>query len=277
MSLMKIRKFVIYVKKNFVQMKRIKNLRNCIKLGIIVIIQENTAAHSNWNLNYKIPKEIPVVFHNGSTYDFHFIIRQLAREFKVYFHCLGENTEKYITFSVPIEKVVDSDNDSDKDSDSDNDNDKDKNKVKTITRRIKFIDSCRFMQDSLSNLVDSLSEINNKVPKKKFTDSLRSMTDSLSQSIDNVSKIDREIPQIDEKESKNKFTDNMRLMIFSLSQSINKTSEIDRKILKIDKKESGNKFIDNMRYMIDSLSQSINKISQIDNKISKIDKKGNKK
>ena len=25
------------------------------------------AAHSNCNLNYKIPKEIPVVFHNGST------------------------------------------------------------------------------------------------------------------------------------------------------------------------------------------------------------------
>ena len=51
--------------------------------------------------------------------------------------------------------------DSDNDSDSNNDNDKDKNKVKTITYMIKFIDSCRFMQDSLSNLVDNLSEINN--------------------------------------------------------------------------------------------------------------------
>ena len=94
------------------------------------------AAHRNGNLNYK-----------------------------GYFHCLGENTEKYITFSVPIKKVLDSDNGSDNDSDSNNDNDKDKNKVKTITYRIKFIDSCRFMQDSLSNLVDNLSEINNKEPK----------------------------------------------------------------------------------------------------------------
>ena len=51
------------------------------------------AAHSICNLNYKIPKEIPVVFHNGSTYDYYFIIKQLAREFKGYFHCLGENTE----------------------------------------------------------------------------------------------------------------------------------------------------------------------------------------
>ena len=32
------------------------------------------ATHSNCNLNYKIPKQIPVVFHNGSTYDYHFIL-----------------------------------------------------------------------------------------------------------------------------------------------------------------------------------------------------------
>ena len=33
------------------------------------------AAHDICNLRYKIPKEIPVVFHNGSTYDYHFIIK----------------------------------------------------------------------------------------------------------------------------------------------------------------------------------------------------------
>ena len=62
------------------------------------------AALSICNLRYKISKEILVVFHNGSTYDYHFIIKHLAREFKGYFYCLGENTEKYITFSVPIKK-----------------------------------------------------------------------------------------------------------------------------------------------------------------------------
>ena len=36
------------------------------------------AAHSICNLRYKIPREIPVVFHDGSTYDYHFIIKQLA-------------------------------------------------------------------------------------------------------------------------------------------------------------------------------------------------------
>ena len=30
-----------------------------------------------------MPKEIPVVFHNGSTYDYHFIIKKLVEEFKV--------------------------------------------------------------------------------------------------------------------------------------------------------------------------------------------------
>ena len=32
-------------------------------------------AHSICNLHYKIIKEIPVTFHNGSTYDYHFIIK----------------------------------------------------------------------------------------------------------------------------------------------------------------------------------------------------------
>ena len=49
-------------------------------------------------------KKRPVVFHNGSTYDYHFIINQLAKEFDGQLEYLGENTEKYITFSVPIKK-----------------------------------------------------------------------------------------------------------------------------------------------------------------------------
>ena len=174
------------------------------------------AAHSICNLRYIIPKKILVVFHNGSTYDYHFIIKQLAREFKYYLECLGENTEKCITFSVPIKKVLENDHDNDNDSDNDSDNDK-KNgkgkKAKIITYRLRFIDSCRFMQDSLSNLVDKSSGINNKESKNKFTDGLRSMTDSLSQSISKVSKIDKKISQ-------NKFIDNMKSMVFSLTQSL---------------------------------------------------------
>ena len=56
------------------------------------------AAHNICNLKYKVPKEIPVVFHNGSTYDYHFIIKELMKEFDSNFECLGENTEKYKHF-----------------------------------------------------------------------------------------------------------------------------------------------------------------------------------
>ena len=41
--------------------------------------------------------------------------------------------------------------------DKDKDKGKDKRKIKTITYRLKFIDSYRFMQCTISNLVDNLS------------------------------------------------------------------------------------------------------------------------
>ena len=56
------------------------------------------AAHSTCNLRYKVPKKIPLVFRNGSTYDYHFIIKQLAGDFKDQIECLGENTEKIYYF-----------------------------------------------------------------------------------------------------------------------------------------------------------------------------------
>ena len=57
-------------------------------------------------LRYKIPKETQIVFHNGSTCDYHFIIKDLVKEFDGNFEYLGENTEKYITFSVPLKKEI---------------------------------------------------------------------------------------------------------------------------------------------------------------------------
>ena len=53
-----------------------------------------------------MPNEIYVVFHNGSNYDYHFIIKELANELEGQLECLGENTEKYKTFSVAIKKEV---------------------------------------------------------------------------------------------------------------------------------------------------------------------------
>ena len=82
------------------------------------------------------------------------------------------------------------------------------------------------MQDSLSNLVDNLSEINNKEPENKFVDNMKSMMTSLTQSINKISQIDQKIAQIDKKEPENNFVDNMR--------SIDKVSETDKKILQAE-------------------------------------------
>ena len=61
-------------------------------------------AHDICNLKYKTPKEIPVVFHNGSTYNFHFIIKEVVKELEGQFECLGQNTKKHITFSLAMKK-----------------------------------------------------------------------------------------------------------------------------------------------------------------------------
>ena len=87
------------------------------------------AAHDICNLRYKAPKEIPIVFHNGSTYDYHFIIKQLAKEFNGQLECLGENTKKYVAFSVATKKELDN--------------------GKKITYKLNFIDSFRFFSTSL--------------------------------------------------------------------------------------------------------------------------------
>ena len=67
----------------------------------------------------------------------------LAEEFEREFECLNENTEKRITFLVPVKKEITK---------------KDKNgndKVTKISYKIKFIDSYRFLSTSLSNLVSN--------------------------------------------------------------------------------------------------------------------------
>ena len=52
------------------------------------------AVHNICNLELNVPNQISVVFRSGSTYDCHFIIKELAKEFEGQFECLGENTDK---------------------------------------------------------------------------------------------------------------------------------------------------------------------------------------
>ena len=86
--------------KKFANDKNYRKVRNyCHYAG-----KYRDASHSICNLKFNVPNEIPVVFHNGSNYDYHFIIKELANNFVGKFECVGENMEKYKSFSVPTEK-----------------------------------------------------------------------------------------------------------------------------------------------------------------------------
>ena len=92
------------------------------------------AAHSIYSVKYSVPKNVPMVFPNRSNYDYHFIIKELEEEFKKQFTCLGENTEKYITFAVQTEEEVTR-------------IDKNGEKItKSISYILQFIDSAGFMK-----------------------------------------------------------------------------------------------------------------------------------
>ena len=104
------------------------------------------AVHRICNLKYSVPTKLPTVFYNGSNYDYHFNIKELAEDFKKQFTYLGENTQKYIPFTVPIEKEVTRINKSREEI------------AKSIPYILQFIDSARFVASSLSNLVNNLSK-----------------------------------------------------------------------------------------------------------------------
>ena len=107
-----------------------------------------SAVHNICTLKYSVTKKIPVVFHNGSdgsNYDYHSIIKELAEEFRKQFTYLGDNTEKCITFTVPTETEVTRIY-------------RNGEVTKYICYILQFIDSARYMDSLLSNFVNNLSE-----------------------------------------------------------------------------------------------------------------------
>ena len=48
---------------------------------------------------------IPLVLHNGSNYDYHFIIKELANEFEEKSECLGENKNAFQALSFRSCKI----------------------------------------------------------------------------------------------------------------------------------------------------------------------------
>ena len=124
-SFIKSKKSVTYAKKGFSTDDDDNKNHHKVKGHCHYTGKFRGATYSIWNLRYNTPKEVPIVFHNGSTYDYHFIMNQLAKEFDSQLECQGENTEKCVNFSVPIDKELDD--------------------SKTIPYKLKFIDSFRFM------------------------------------------------------------------------------------------------------------------------------------
>ena len=121
--------------KNYINKRKVKD--HCHYTG-----KFRGAAYSICNLNCNVQKEIPIIIHNAS-YDTYFMLNKLTVEFKGVLNCIGDNMEKYRTFSVPIKKEC--------------------NNNKTVTYKLKFIDSFRFIPTSLSELVDNTSGIFNSI------------------------------------------------------------------------------------------------------------------
>ena len=70
-------------------------------------------------------------------------MKKLAEKLEKQFTCLGENTEKYITFTVPIEKEFTRINKNGEEI------------TKNTSYILEFIDSARVVVSSLSNLVNN--------------------------------------------------------------------------------------------------------------------------
>ena len=106
------------------------------------------AAHLICNLRYSTQVDIPAFFHNGTNYDFNLIINELAKEFRSEMRLIPLNTNKYLSFSIPIMKEI-------KDQ-----KDQKEPKKNVITYNLKFIDSAEHMSSAVSTLVDNLPEVN---------------------------------------------------------------------------------------------------------------------
>ena len=83
---MKLQKSVTFVKK-ILKIKIWKVRDHCHYTGTY-----KGAVHSICNLKYSVPKIIPIAFQNGSNYDYHLIIKELADEFEKQFTCLEKST-----------------------------------------------------------------------------------------------------------------------------------------------------------------------------------------
>ena len=119
------------------------------------------AAHNKCNLMCKKPRILPVIFHNLQGYDAHLFIKQLAC-LPGELNCIPSTEEKYISFSKKI-KVGEY-------------KDKYTGITLPINFEIRFIDSFKFLQTSLANLVSNLQPDDFHNTKKIFKKDVKLLT-----------------------------------------------------------------------------------------------------
>ena len=110
------------------------------------------AAHNKCNLEFRLPKFYPVIFHNLEKYDAHLFIKELAEiqdplkrvglsETNGGIGCIARTEENYVSFRKKIVVDVFS-----KDG-----------KWREVKREIRFIDSLKFMNSGLEELASNLT------------------------------------------------------------------------------------------------------------------------
>ena len=115
--------------------------------------QYRGAAHNKCNLKCKKPRILPVIFHNLQGYDSHLFIKQLA-SLPGELRCIPSTEEKYISFSKYI-KVGEY-------------RSRKTGKMVSLDFEIRFIDSYKFLQTSLANLVKNLQKDDFYNTKREF-------------------------------------------------------------------------------------------------------------
>ena len=119
------------------------------------------ASHNSCNLQCKKPLILPVIFHNLQGYDAHLFIKQLSG-LKGELNCIPSTEEKYVSFSKKI-KV-------------DEYRSRKTGEMVTLNFEIRFIDSFKFLQTSLANLVGNLQPDDFQNTKEIMKDNIELLT-----------------------------------------------------------------------------------------------------
>ena len=96
------------------------------------------AAHYSCNINLRITKKVPVIFHKLKGYDIHLIFKELSKFNGLKIIVIPNGLEKYMAF--------------------------------TINKNLVFIDSMQFMNSSLDKLIKNLNDKDFKNLSEEFSD-----------------------------------------------------------------------------------------------------------